>query len=157
MLKPGDAAPDFVLNDADGNAVRLSSFSGRPVILYFYPKDNTPGCTLEAQKFAAEHKAITHAGGVVIGVSMDSSASHCGFRDKHALPFHLLADEEGHAHDLYGAWRTKLLGRRSLGVRRCTYLIDGDGIIRQVYRTVNVLGHAKRVREDLERLVHPAT
>lgn len=155
MLKVGDAAPDFVLENADGDPVRLSSFIGAPVILYFYPKDHTPGCTIQAQRFRAEHDAIQDAGGVLLGVSMDASDAHCTFRDKHDLPFHLLADTDGRVHDMYDAWRTKLLGRNSLGVRRCTYLIDSDGIIRRVYKNVGVLGHAKKVREDLELLVHP--
>lgn len=156
VLKVGDAAPDFVLEDSDGRSVRLSSFIGNPVVLFFYPKDHTPGCTIEAQRFRQEHDAIQEAGGVVLGVSMDDADSHCSFRDKHDLPFHLLADLDGHVHDLYDAWRTKLFGRNSLGVRRCTYLIDSDGIIRRVYKTINVLGHAKKVREDLELLVHPS-
>lgn len=156
MLKVGDAAPDFVLKDADGNDVRLSSFSGRPVVLFFYPKDNTPGCTIEAQKFRHEHPAVEDLGGVVLGVSLDGNDSHCDFRDKHDLPFRLLSDPEGHVHDLYGAWRTTILGRNSLGVRRCTYLIDGSRVVRRVYKRVNVLGHAKKVREDLELLVQPA-
>lgn len=157
MLHVGDAAPDFVLNDADNQPVRLSSFNGQAVILFFYPRDHTPGCTIEAQKFSSEHAAIQAAGGVVIGISMDSPDAHCAFRDKNHLPFHLLSDSEGHVHDMYDAWRTKLLGRTSFGVRRCSYLIDSDGIIRRVYKTVGILGHAKKVREDLELLAHGAT
>jgi thioredoxin-dependent peroxiredoxin len=154
VLKPGDAAPDFVLKDADGRDVRLSSFLGRPVVLYFFPKDNTPGCTMEAKRFRDHHGDIAATGAVVVGVSLDDVATHCAFRDKHQLPFHLLADPEGRVHDLYDAWRTTLFGRSHLGVRRCTYLIGPDGLVREVYRNVNVniLGHAKQVVKDLERL-----
>lgn len=152
MLPEGDAAPDFVLKDANGDDLRLSSFSGQPIVLFFYPKDSTPGCTIEAQKFRAHHDEITGLGAVLIGVSLDDGDSHCAFRDKHDLPFHLVSDPEGRAHDHYGAWRTTLLGRNALGVRRCTYIIDGDGIIRKAYSRVNILGHAKQVVQDLERL-----
>jgi peroxiredoxin Q/BCP len=152
VLRPGDAAPDFVLKDADGNDVRLSGFAGHPILLFFYPRDNTAGCTLEAKRlrdaagaFAAHHAAV-------IGLSMDSVESHCDFRDRHNLPFTLLSDPEGRVHDLYSAWRTHLLGRRPIGVRRCSFLIDGDGIIRVVYKRVNPVSHAKQVLKDLERL-----
>ncbi len=152
MLREGDAAPDFVLKDADGNDLRLSGFSGRSIVLYFYPRDGTPGCTIEAQKFRDQHGAIEALDAVIIGVSLDNESSHCDFRDRHELPFHLVSDPDGRVHDLYEAWRTTLLGRNSLGVKRCTYLIDGDGIIRRSYGRVNVLGHAKSVVKDLERI-----
>jgi peroxiredoxin Q/BCP len=151
VLKPGDAAPDFVLKDADGRDVRLSSFLGRPVVLYFYPKDHTAGCTMEARKFRDNHDEIVGHGAVVVGVSLDNHQTHCEFKEKHNLPFHLLADPEGRIHDLYGAWRTTILGRSTLGVRRCTYLLGPDGIVREVYRNVNVLTHARQVIRDLER------
>lgn len=152
MLQTGDAAPDFVLRDADGKDVRLSSFSGRPIVLYFYPKDHTPGCTIEAKRFRDAYEAIAGHGATVVGVSLDDAESHCGFRDKHGIPFPLLSDPDGRVHDLYEAWRTTLLGKSSLGMRRCTYLIDEDGIIRKVYGRVNVVTHAKEVVKDLERL-----
>ncbi|MGB1586562.1 MAG: peroxiredoxin [Thermoplasmatota archaeon] len=152
MLGLGDAAPDFVLHDADGQDVRLSSFSGQPIVLYFYPKDHTPGCTLEAKRFRDAYEDIAGHGGVVVGVSLDSSDSHCEFQQRHNLPFHLLSDPDGRVHDLYEAWRTTLLGKHALAVRRCTYLIDEDGIIRKVYGRINVVTHAKQVVQDLERL-----
>jgi peroxiredoxin Q/BCP len=152
MLKPGDAAPDFVLKDGDGKDVRLSSFSGSPIVLWFYPKDHTPGCTIEAKKFRDHLPEITAHGAVVVGVSLDSVESHKEFANDCSLPFPLLADPDGRVHDLYDAWRTTLLGRSSLGVRRCTFLIDGDGIIYAVYRTVNVFGHARTILKDLERM-----
>lgn len=151
MLRPGDAAPDFVLKDSDGNDLRLSSLAGRPVVLYFYPKDNTAGCTMEARKFRDHHDEIEALGAVVLGVSLDGADVHCAFKQKHALPFHLLADPEGRVHDLYGAWRTTLFGRNSLGVRRCTYVIGPDGLVHDAYRIINVLTHARQVIRDLER------
>ncbi len=150
MLKPGDAAPDFVLKDTDGHDVRLSSFSGRPIVLWFYPKDNTPGCTLEAKGFRDAYDELTAFDAALVGVSMDED--HTSFRDKHDLPLLLLSDPDGRVHDLYDAWRTTLLGKRPAAVRRCTYLIDGDGIIRKAYPRVNVFQHAKQVLKDLDRL-----
>ncbi len=152
MLLPGDAAPDFVLPDPDGKDVRLSTFSGKPIVLYFYPKDNTPGCTIEAKRFRDEYEEIARHGAVVVGVSLDDPDSHCGFRDQYGIPFHLLSDTDGYVHDLYEAWRTTLFGKTSLAVKRCTYLIDRDGIIRKAYGRVNVMNHAKNVVKDLERL-----
>ncbi len=152
MLKPGDAAPDFVLKDADGKDVRLSSFSGRPIVLYFYPKDHTPGCTIQAKGLRDHYEEIQGHGAVVVGVSLDPPERHREFRKDCEIPFLLLADPEGRVHDLYDAWRTSLLGRSPLAVRRCTFIIDGAGIIREVYRNVNVFGHAKQVVKDLERM-----
>ena len=152
MLKPGDAAPDFVLKDGDGRDVRLSGFAGSPIVLWFSPKDFTTGCTIEAKKFRDHYPEIVAHGAVVVGVSLDGIESHKRFAADCGVPFPLLADPDGRVHDLYDAWRTTLLGRSSLGVRRCTFLIDGDGIIYQVYRTVNVFGHAKAILKDLERM-----
>jgi thioredoxin-dependent peroxiredoxin len=152
VLKEGDAAPDFVLKDADGKDVRLSSLAGKPIVLYFYPRDGSPSCTLQAKGFRDRHEELAGHGAAVIGVSLDPVEEHAEFRDKHELPFTLLADPEGRVHDLYEAWRTTLLGRNSLAVRRCTFLIDGDGIIAKVYPRPNVLRHAKQVIRDLERI-----
>lgn len=152
MLKEGDAAPDFVLKDADGQDVRLSSLLGRPVVVYFYPKDNTVGCTIEAKGFRDNMQDIEAHGAVVLGISMDSIAKHCGFRDKHQIPYLLLSDPDGRVHDLYDAWLTTLFGKTHFAVRRCTYVIDAQGIIRKVYRHVNPLGHAKDISKDLELL-----
>lgn len=152
VLKEGDAAPDFVLKDASGKDVRLSSFSGKPIVLYFFPRGGAPGCTLQAKGFRDHHGELSGHGAAVIGVSLDQVEAHHAFREKHKLPFLLLSDPEGRVHDLYDAWRTTLLGRTSLAVRRCTFIIDGDGIIAKVYARVNVLRHAKQVLRDLERL-----
>ena len=152
MLKPGDAAPDFVLHDADGKDVRLSTFSGRLIVLFFYPRDHTPGCTIQVKRFRDAFDGIQQHGAVLVGVSLDSSEDHAAFRDHCNLPFILLSDRDGYVHDLYEAWRTSMLGKVALAVRRCTYLIDEDGIIRKAYSRVNVWTHARSVVADLERL-----
>lgn len=152
MVREGDAAPDFVLKDADGRDVRLSHFAGRPVVLYFYPKDRTLGCTQEAKSFRDEWEAFVARGAAVLGVSLDDVESHCDFRDRHSLGFPLLSDTDGRVHDLYGAWWTTLFGRNAAGVRRCTFVIDGAGIVRRAHRRVNPLGHAKLVLRDLDEL-----
>lgn len=151
MLRPGDAAPDFVLKDADGQDARLSTLGG-PILLFFYPKDDTVGCRIEARRFRDAYDGIRAHGATVVGVSMDTPEEHCAFRDANQLPFVLLSDPDGRVLDLYEAWRTSLLGRRPLAVRRCSFLIDEDGIIRRVYRNVNVLRHAKQVLQDLDRI-----
>lgn len=151
MLRPGDAAPDFVLKDADGRDVRLSTLGG-PMVLYFYPRDDTMGCTLQAKGFRDNFPEIVKRGAKVVGISMDRPERHAAFRDSHGLPFHLLSDPEGRVIDLYEAWRTTLLGRHPIAVRRCTFVIDEDGIIRRVHSNVNPLRHAKQVLKDLERL-----
>lgn len=152
MLKPGDAAPDFVLKDADGQDFRLSSLLGKWVMFYFYPKDFTAQCTIEAKAFRDHYEEIAENGASVVGVSLDDSESHCNFRDKHHLPFTLVSDPEGRVHDLYGAWRTTLLGRNSIGMRRCSFLIDPVGIVRKVYTPIIVIGHVKEILRDLEQL-----
>lgn len=152
MLRPGDAAPDFVLKDADGQDIRLSRFGGRPIVLFFYPKDASPGCTVEAKRFRDHMAEISEHEAAVVGVSMDDPDTHATFRDRHELPFYLLSDPDGRVHDLYEAWRTSLLGRRPVAVRRCTFLIDQDGIIRKAYRSVNPWRHASHVIQDLERM-----
>lgn len=152
MLKPGDAAPDFVLKDGDGRDVRLSSFSGSPIVLFFYPKDHTVGCTLQVKGFRDRYDEFRAHGAVLVGVSLDGVASHKEFAEDCGLPYPLLSDADGRVHDLYDAWRTTLLGRSRLGVRRCTFLIDGDGIIYSVHKTVNLLTHARQLLKDLERM-----
>ncbi len=152
MLKPGDAALDFVLKDQDGKDVRLSSFSGRPIILWFYPKDLTPGCTLQAKGLRDEQDELAKHKAVIVGVSLDPPERHHEFQETCGLPFPLLSDPEGRVHDLYDAWRTTLFGRSSVAVRRCTFVIDGDGIVRAVHKNVNVFTHAKAVLKDLDRI-----
>lgn len=152
MLKPGDAALDFVLKDQSGKDVRLSGFSGRPIVLFFYPKDNTPGCTIQAKGLRDQNDALAQHRAVIVGVSLDDTASHQHFDDSCDLGFTLLSDPEGRVHDLYDAWRTTLFGRSSFAVRRCTFVIDSDGIVRAVHKNVNVFTHAKAVLKDLERI-----
>ena len=152
-LEVGQSAPDFSLLDADGQALQLSKFRGRPVVLYFYPKDDTPGCTKEACAFRDLHGEITSAGAVVLGASPDASASHAKFRDKYQLNFPLLADTEHSLAEAYGAWREKnLYGKKSMGVVRSTYLIDAEGKIAQVWKKVSVDGHDQQVLEAVKAL-----
>ena len=133
MLKIGMKAPEFTLNDQSGNAVSLSDFLGKQVVLYFYPKDNTPGCTRQACAFAAAYEDFKSRDVVVIGVSKDSVASHLKFTQKYDLPFILLSDPELHAIQAYGVWQEKkLYGKVSMGVVRTTFLIDKHGNIEKI-------------------------
>lgn len=152
VLKPGDAAPDFVLKDQDGEDLRLSRFAGHPIVLFFYPRDNAPGCALEARGFRDQAETLAEQDARVVGVSLDGPEIHRAFRSRNRLTFPLLSDPDGRVHDLYEAWRTTLFGRRSWAVRRCTYLIDTDGIIRRVYRRANPLLHARQVVKDVRRM-----
>ena len=130
MLEIGIRAPDFTLSDKDGNTVSLSDFVGKKVVLYFYPKDNTPGCTRQACAFAGSYEAFKSLDAVVIGVSKDPVASHAKFAAKHDLPFILLADPELEAIKAYDVWQEKkLYGKVSMGVVRTTYVIDENGVI----------------------------
>ena len=133
MLQAGMKAPDFELNDQNGNPVRLSDFAGKKVILYFYPRDNTPGCTRQACAFASAYDAFRQQDVVVIGISKDSVASHLKFAQKYDLPFILLADPGLQALQAYGVWQEKkLYGKVSMGVVRSTFIIGQDGIIEKV-------------------------
>ena len=133
MLEIGMKAPDFSLPDKDGNTVRLSDFQGKKVVLYFYPKDNTPGCTRQACAFAASYEQFKAQDATVIGISKDSVASHLKFAQKYDLPFILLSDPELQAIQAYGVWQEKTLyGKVSMGVVRTTYIIDEQGIIEKV-------------------------
>jgi peroxiredoxin Q/BCP len=133
MLEVGMKAPEFTLSDKDGNAVSLSDFLGKKVVLYFYPKDNTPGCTRQGCAFAAAYEGFKSRDVVVIGVSKDSVASHLKFAQKHELPFILLSDPELQAIQAYDVWQEKkLYGKVSMGVVRSTYIIDEQGMIEKV-------------------------
>ena len=133
MLETGTKAPAFSLNDKDGNAVSLSDFMGKKVVLYFYPKDNTPGCTRQACAFAAAYEDFKTLDAVVIGVSKDSEASHRKFAEKYGLPFILLSDPELKAIQAYGVWQEKKnYGKVSMGVVRSTFIIDEKGLIEKV-------------------------
>ena len=133
MLTVGQKAPDFTLNDKDGNVVSLSDFLGKRVVVYFYPKDNTPGCTRQACAFAGAYAQFREKDVVVIGISRDSTASHVKFAQKYDLPFILLSDPDRVAIDAFGVWsEKKLYGKLSFGVNRTTFLIDEQGIITHV-------------------------
>ena len=133
MLQAGMKAPLFTLPDQDGNSVSLADFAGKKVVLYFYSKDNTPGCTRQANAYAQAYQAFRDLGAVVIGISRDSSASHRRFSDKYELPFLLLSDPERTAIEAYDVWQEKkLYGKVSMGVVRTTYIIDGRGVIEAV-------------------------
>lgn len=151
MLEAGMKAPDFTLPDKDGNPVSLSDFAGKKVVLYFYPKDNTPGCTRQACAFAAAYGEFEQLGVTVIGVSKDSAASHQKFADKHGLPFILLSDPELTAIQAYDVWQEKkLYGKVSMGVVRTTYVIDEHGIIEKAMPKVKPDTNAAEILDYLK-------
>jgi len=151
MLKKGDPAPDFDLPAQAGRRVRLNALLGRPVVLYFYPKDDTEGCTIEAQEFNAALKGFERAGATVIGVSPDSPKRHDKFRGKYGLDLTLVSDEDTAVARSYGVWVEKtMFGRKYMGVERATFLISADGRIREVWRKVSPKGHAVEVLETLK-------
>jgi peroxiredoxin Q/BCP len=147
-LSLGDLAPAFNLPRGGGGTLSLSAFAGKPVVLYFYPRDDTAGCTSEAIDFSRLKPDFEKAGAAVIGVSPDSAAKHGKFKAKHDLTVELAADEERQAIEAYGVWVEKsLYGRRYMGVERATFLIGGDGRIAGIWRKVRVKGHAQAVLE----------
>jgi thioredoxin-dependent peroxiredoxin len=144
-LNEGDAAPDFTLPTDEGE-VSLSALKGKPVVLYFYPKDDTSGCTVEAQDFTARKAAFEKAGATVIGVSKDSIKKHANFRKKYDLTHALASDETGQMLERYGVWVEKsMYGRKYMGISRDTFLIGADGRINRIWRKVKVAGHADEV------------
>ena len=150
MLEVGMKAPEFTLNDKDGNPVNLSDFLGRKVVVYFYPKDNTPGCTRQACAFAAAYEGFRSRDVVVIGISKDSVASHLKFAQKHDLPFILLSDPELQAIQAYGVWQEKkLYGKVSMGVVRSTFVIDEQGNIEKVMPKVKPDTNAAEILQYL--------
>lgn len=148
MLEAGAQAPEIILNDKDGNEVRLSSYAGQRVVVYFYPRDNTPGCTRQACAFKDEFEEYKKLGIPVIGISKDSEASHQKFASKHELPFILLADPELNAIKAYDVWQEKkLYGKISMGVVRTAYLIGADGKIEKVWKKAKPDTNAKEILE----------
>jgi peroxiredoxin Q/BCP len=146
MIEEGKKAPAFSLKNHDGKTVKLADFAGKYVVLYFYPKDDTPGCTAEACEFRDGHEKLKKAGAVVLGVSPDSEARHAKFREKYSLPFDLLADVDHAVAEKYGAWGEKsLYGRKYQGIIRSTFLIGPDGKVKKVWPRVKVKGHAEEV------------
>lgn len=152
MVEENDQAPDFELPTEDGS-IRLSGLRGGPVVVYFYPKDDTSGCTAEARDFDALRAEFAEAGAKVVGISPDSIASHARFRKKHDLTLTLTSDEQRSAAEAYGVWVEKsMYGRKYMGVERSTFLIDPDGNIAKVWRKVKVPGHAKAVLQAVREL-----
>ncbi len=152
MVNEGEEAPDFTLQADDEREVSLSDYRGKRIVLYFYPKDGTPGCTREATEFRDLMKEFEKEDSVILGVSKDSVKSHQKFKQKHDLPFTLLSDPEGKVLDLYGVWKKKsLYGRTFMGTERTTFLIDEKGVITKIYRKVKAKGHAQICLLDLKR------
>ena len=151
MVVEGEEAPDFTLEADDARQVSLKDYIGKKVVLNFYPKDGTKGCTLEAVEFRDVAQEFEKQGAIIVGVSKDSVKSHQKFKQKHDLPFTLLSDPEGKVLDLYGVWKKKsLYGRTFMGTERTTFLIDEKGIVVKVYRKVKAKGHAQVCLLDLK-------
>ena len=152
-LKVGDKAPDFTLPSDGGGSASLAQLKGKSVVLYFYPKDDTSGCTAEAIAFNQNAKSFKSAGAVVLGVSKDSPTSHDKFKSKYDLGLTLASDEDTKIAQAYGVWVEKsMYGRRYMGMERATFLIDGKGVIRQIWRKVKVPGHAAEVLAAVKAL-----
>lgn len=153
MVETGDKAPRFCLPDKDNKKVCLEDFAGKWVVLYFYPKDNTSGCTMEATYFTRALDDFEKLNAVILGVSPDSTESHCKFADRHQLKITLLSDGEHRVLEQYGVWQKKsMYGKEFWGVVRSTFLIDPDGKIRSIWRKVKVAGHVEEVRNRLVEL-----
>jgi peroxiredoxin Q/BCP len=151
LVNEGDEAPAFTLQTDDERKVSLKDYRGKKVVLYFYPKDGTPGCTREAIEFRDIAKEFEKEDAIILGVSKDSVKSHQKFKRKHDLPFALLSDPEGKVLDLYGVWKKKsLYGRTFMGTERTTFLIDENGIVSKAYRKVKAKGHAQVCLLDLK-------
>ena len=149
--KVGDRAPDFQLPSTRGKDITLDEFKGKDVILYFYPRDETPGCTAEACSFRDHESDLAKAGATILGVSTDPIESHQKFTSKHKLNFPLLSDETADVSKMYGAWKEKnMYGRRSWGVARVTYWIGADGRIKKIYKKVDAARHAEDILEDMK-------
>jgi len=150
MLQEGQDAPDFTLQASDGNDVSLSQFKGQTVILYFYPRDNTSGCTKQACSFRDDMNLYTEKAAIILGVSKDSIKSHNNFIEKHNLPFILLSDPEKEVLQLYGVWQEKTMyGKKAMGVVRSTFVIDPEGKIKKIFSKVKVDGHSEKVLESI--------
>lgn len=145
-LQEGDQAPDFESIDQDGNPIKLSDFIGKKVVLYFYPKDNTPGCTAESCNLRDNYEALQKQGYVVLGVSGDSPKSHKKFIDKYELPFPLVADEDKSVHEAFGTWGEKsMYGKTYMGTLRTTFVIDENGVITEVIEKVKTKDHTSQI------------
>lgn len=153
MVDVGDKAPDVTLEGVDGKAISPADFRGQKLVLYFYPKDDTPGCTREAQDFSALADAFEKAGTWVVGISKDDAEKHRKFKDKYDLRVSLASDADGSACEAFGTWVEKnLYGRKYMGIERATFLIDRDGVVKSVWRKVKVPGHAQKVLDAAREL-----
>jgi peroxiredoxin Q/BCP len=153
MLEEGKRAPAFKLPSSDGGTVSLGGFKGKYVVVYFYPKDDTPGCTIEAQAFSAAQKKLEKLDAAVVGISKDSIEAHCKFRDKHKLKVPLLSDPDGKTIEAYGAWGEKnMYGKKSMGIIRTTVIVDPEGKVAKVFPKVRVDGHVDKVLEAVAEL-----
>lgn len=153
MLEPGQPAPDFTLPDQDGRPVSLSDFRGQPVVVYFYPKDDTPGCTTQACGIRDQWSEFEAAGAAVLGISPDSVESHAKFQGKYDLPHTLLADPDKQVMEPWGAWGEKVLyGKKSIGAIRSTVLVDAEGNVAKVWKRVQAKKHADQVLKALQDL-----
>ncbi len=151
IIGKGQVAPNFCLKDGDGKEACLKDFAGKRIVLYFYPKDDTPGCTIEANEFTKSQKEFAGLGCVVIGISPDSCQSHSRFSGKYGLAVTLLSDESHSALEKYGAWQLKKnYGKEYMGVVRTTYLIGKDGKVEEVWENVKAEGHAEKVLERVK-------
>ena len=152
-IEVGKKAPAFTLESSEGGKVKLSDNAGKVVVVYFYPRDNTPGCTIEAQEFSAAIPQLQKLGAVVYGISKDTIASHCKFRDKYGLKFPLLTDADGKVMEAYGAWGDKVMyGKKMKGIIRSTVLIDSKGKVVRHWPKVSVKGHVDEVIETVKQL-----
>ena len=150
MVEEGSQAPDFELKSDVGETVKLSQFRGRPVVLYFYPRDDTPGCTKEACAFRDAYDEYLARDAVILGVSRDGEASHQKFKQKYDLPFTLLSDPDHEVAEAYGVWAEKsMYGRKSMGIVRSTFVIAADGTVARAMRGIKVPGHSDKVLEAL--------
>lgn len=145
-LNIGDKAPDFKAKDQDGNEIKLSDFKGKKIVLYFYPKDNTPGCTAQACNLRDNYEELQKQGYVVLGVSQDSKKSHQKFIEKQNLPFPLISDEDHTVHNLYGTWgEKKMYGKTYMGTKRTTFIIDEEGKIEDIIQKVKTKEHTAQI------------
>ena len=152
-IEPGSKAPAFTLLDDVGRKVKLSELKGHPVVLYFYPRDNTPGCTKQACAFRDRYAELQEMQVQLFGISTDSAESHAKFREKFELPFPLLVDADHQVSEKYGAWREKnMYGKKSMGIQRSTYLIDAEGKVAKVWKRVKVEGHDDQIVEAVREL-----
>jgi peroxiredoxin len=153
MLKTGDQAPVFILPDADMTMTDSAELAGNPYVIYFYPKDDTPGCTMEGLEFTELMSDFEATGAAVIGVSKDTCVSHAAFRDKHGINVRLLADVEGQLCDAYGVWQEKEKnGEKKMGIVRSTFVVDADGVVRHAIYDVKPKGHAEQVLDLVKSL-----